>query len=180
MQFIENVSILIPSLARKIFSFFLSFLTSKVNNVTIFFYLALRLDNQELREYVDKLVVYLMDKYPGALESSKMYRWLVNILWRWYVVGWLNAEWYTSLIGWFWLTCQNTQTWLVDDNKGSFNGAQSRWTSCERCDWLLADNNSPVCFHWFDESGLSDRFKKGLMICINRLSIYGWFSKTSI
>ena len=74
MQFIENVSILTPSLARKIFSFFLSFLTSKVNNVTISFYLALRLDNQELREYVDKLVVYLMDKYPGALESSKMYR----------------------------------------------------------------------------------------------------------
>ncbi|XP_066932261.1 uncharacterized protein [Clytia hemisphaerica] len=34
----------------------------------------LRHDNQELREYIDKLVVYLMDKYPGALESSKMYR----------------------------------------------------------------------------------------------------------
>ena len=101
MQFIENVSILTPSLARKIFSFFLSFLTSKVNNVTIFFYLALRLDNQELREYVDKLVVYLMDKYPGALESSKMYRWLVNILWRWYVVGWMRND---------------THLWLADSD----------------------------------------------------------------
>ncbi|XP_057303286.1 uncharacterized protein LOC130640760 isoform X1 [Hydractinia symbiolongicarpus] len=34
----------------------------------------LRYDNRELREYIDKLVVYLMDKYPDALESSKMYR----------------------------------------------------------------------------------------------------------
>jgi len=38
------------------------------------FFIDLRHDNQELREYIDKLVVYLMDKYPGALESSKMYR----------------------------------------------------------------------------------------------------------
>ena len=30
--------------------------------------------NGELREYVDKLVAYLMDKYPDALESSKMYK----------------------------------------------------------------------------------------------------------
>jgi len=32
----------------------------------------LKSDNQELREYIDKLVAYLMDKYPDALESSKM------------------------------------------------------------------------------------------------------------
>ncbi|XP_047139551.1 uncharacterized protein LOC100213518 isoform X1 [Hydra vulgaris] len=34
----------------------------------------LKFENRELREYIDKLVVYLMDKYPDALESSKMYR----------------------------------------------------------------------------------------------------------
>jgi len=34
----------------------------------------LKHDNRELREYIDKLVAYLMDKYPDALESSKMYR----------------------------------------------------------------------------------------------------------
>lgn len=34
----------------------------------------LRSNNRELREYIDKLVAYLMDKYPDALESSKMYK----------------------------------------------------------------------------------------------------------
>lgn len=34
----------------------------------------LQYSNRELREYIDKLVAYLMDKYPDALESSKMYR----------------------------------------------------------------------------------------------------------
>jgi len=30
-------------------------------------------ENKELRDYVDKLIVYLLEKYPEALESSKMY-----------------------------------------------------------------------------------------------------------
>lgn len=43
-------------------------------NPLSFFFLGLKGDNQQLREYIDKLVAYLMDKYPDALESSKMYR----------------------------------------------------------------------------------------------------------
>jgi len=33
----------------------------------------LKYDNRELKEYIDRLVLYLMDKYPDALESTKMY-----------------------------------------------------------------------------------------------------------
>ena len=74
----------------------------------------LRHDNQELREYIDKLVVYLMDKYPGALESSKMYRWSI---FGQYVVkrnAWLGGTFDVS----DWLWEMEPCCWLV------------RWRTC--------------------------------------------------
>ena len=103
---------------------------------------ALRHDNQELREYVDKLVVYLMDKYPGALESSKMYRWSIQCeggAWLVECVILYVSDWLISRCASHWLiyssTMKNTRMWLVGRVK-EFLMKAIHWfkmrTSCKR------------------------------------------------
>lgn len=48
---------------------------TQLSNLTDLFSLSdLKKENKELKNYVDRLLLYLMEKYPEALESRRLYR----------------------------------------------------------------------------------------------------------